>query len=72
MLVRVDREAGAVYLELTSVPIEESEEVADGHWAGLRHGCPIPQYRRQFPGWRPRDLRREAGWISQNDYPDAG
>ncbi|WP_172437692.1 DUF2283 domain-containing protein [Acidithiobacillus marinus] len=30
MLVRVDREADAVYLELTSVPIQESEEVADG------------------------------------------
>ena len=30
MLVRVDREADAIYLELTSVPIEESEEVADG------------------------------------------
>ncbi|MHB0872376.1 MAG: DUF2283 domain-containing protein [Acidithiobacillus ferrooxidans] len=30
MLVRVDREADAVYLELTSAPIEESEEVADG------------------------------------------
>ena len=30
MLVRVDREADAVYLELTSAPIEESKEVADG------------------------------------------
>ncbi|WP_368233430.1 DUF2283 domain-containing protein [Acidithiobacillus marinus] len=29
-LVRVDREADAVYLELTSVPIQESDEVADG------------------------------------------
>ena len=30
MSVRVDREADAVYLELTSAPIEVSEEVADG------------------------------------------
>ena len=30
MLVQVDRDADAGYLELTSAPIEASEEVADG------------------------------------------
>ncbi|MHB8255580.1 MAG: DUF2283 domain-containing protein, partial [Acidiferrobacter sp.] len=30
MLVRVDREADALYLELTSAVIEESEEISDG------------------------------------------
>lgn len=30
MLVRVDREADALYLELTSAGVEESEEISDG------------------------------------------
>lgn len=30
MLVRVDKEADAIYLELSDEPIESSEEVSDG------------------------------------------
>jgi uncharacterized protein YuzE len=30
MLVRVDKEADAIYLELSNEPIESSEEVSDG------------------------------------------